>query len=115
MTVSIGIVFASIEEKTQEILSYLITYQNTLQKSFEFRLLSCPDDDPFLKLLQRKPGPTHDEAAKKVDRFVLRVNAFCAQEATSYGLQTERVDKIVILTNTRSATIISRRAILPSI
>jgi hypothetical protein len=36
MTVSIGVVFGSMERETRDILSYLITYQNTLQRSFEF-------------------------------------------------------------------------------
>lgn len=101
MTVSIGVVFASMEQKTQEILSYLITYQNTLQSSFEFRLISYPEDDPLVDLLRQKPGPTHDEAATKADDFAVRVNAFCAKGANSFGLQTERIDKIVLLTNTR--------------
>src|ERR1700732_3560663 len=102
MTVSIGVVFASMEQKTIEILSYLITYQNTLQNSFEFRIISYPEeDDPLLNLLQQKPGPTHLEVVTKADDFTARVNAFCAMEANAYGLQTEQIDKIVLLTDTR--------------
>ena len=83
MTVSIGVVFASIEQETQEILSYLITYQNTLQKSFEFRLVSYSvDDDPLLNLLQQKPRPHHDEAAAGGEDFASRVKEFYALQAT---------------------------------
>ena len=103
MAVSIGVVFASMEQETQEILSYLITYQNTLQKSFEFRLVSYPGDDPFLNLLQQKPGPNHDEAAAGAEDFALRVKEFSALQADLYRLQTEQIDKIVLLTNTRFA------------
>jgi hypothetical protein len=101
MTVSIGVVFGSMERETRDILSYLITYQNTLQRSFEFRLVSCPADHPLLNLLRQRPGPTHFEAVAQIDDFVLRVNASCAEEANSYGLQAEQIDKIVLLTNTR--------------
>jgi hypothetical protein len=101
MTVSIGVVFASMEQKTQEILSYLITYQNTLQNSFEFRLVSYPVDDPLFNLLRQRPGPTHREAVAKAVDFTVRVKAFCANEADSYGQQTEPIDKIVLLTSTR--------------
>jgi hypothetical protein len=101
MTVSIAVVFAPMEQEIRDILSYLITYQNTLQRSFEFWLVSYPTDDPLLNLLRQRPAPTHDEAITKANDFVLRVNALCAKEANSYGLQTERIDKIVLLTNTR--------------
>jgi hypothetical protein len=101
MPVSIGIVFASMDRETQEILSYLITYQNTLQSSFEFRLVSCPTDDPFLNLLRQRPGPAHHDVVSEVNDFVVRLNALSADEANSYYLPTEQIDKIVILTNTR--------------
>jgi hypothetical protein len=101
MTISIGVVFGSMERETQDILSYLITYQNTLQSSFEFRLVSCPIDDPLLDLLRQNPGPTHDEAIEKADDFTRRVSELCAEEANSYDLRIEKIDKIVLLTNTR--------------
>src|SRR5262249_33769157 len=102
MTVSIGVIFASIEQKTQDVLSYLITYQNTLQNSFQFRLMSyADDDDRLLNLLQRKLAPTHREAAADAKEFAARVNASCAEEADSYGLRAEHVDKVVLLTDTR--------------
>jgi hypothetical protein len=101
MTVSIGVAFGSMDRQTQDILSYLITHQNTLQRSFEFRLVSCAEDAPLLEVLRQSPGPTRNEAAAKADDFVVRVNALCAEEANSYGLQIEPIDKVVLLTNTR--------------
>jgi hypothetical protein len=70
-------------------------------KVVRVRLVSCPADHPLLNLLRQRPGPTHFEAVAQIDDFVLRVNASCAEEANSYGLQAEQIDKIVLLTNTR--------------
>ena len=101
MAVSIGVVFAAFESSTEDILSYLITFQNSIQNSFEFRLLSAPTPDPFISLLQRIVPPTHEEAEGEVDAFVARVKAHDASEAASYGLMAQPVDKIVLFSNTR--------------
>jgi hypothetical protein len=96
----IGIVFGPFEEVTQNILSYLLIYQNTLQQSFEFRILACPPDDPFLQLLARDPPPGHLDAEKKIDDFLSRVRSWNDEEAESYELDPVCADRIVLLSNT---------------
>jgi len=101
MPKSIGVVFASIETNVQDILAFLTTYQNTLQGTFEFRLLSCPDEDDFVDLLSRPEPPTHAQAAAEIPGFVSRIKAAQVAEASDYGLSNELIDKVVVLTGIR--------------
>jgi hypothetical protein len=101
MPKSIGVVFASIETNVQDILAFLTTYQNTLQGTFEFRLLSCPDEDDFVDLLSRPEPPTHAQAAAEMPGFVSRIKAAQVAEASDYGLSNELIDKVVVLTGIR--------------
>src|ERR1043166_9423908 len=101
MTTSIGVVFGPMDESTIGILSYLITCQNALQQSFEFRIISCPEDDPFLESLSATPAPAHDEIVPGFVDLLTRVTAWNRQIAKSYDLEVISFDKVVLLTDVR--------------
>ena len=101
MTKSIGVIFAFAQQDIEQVLSYLITYQNSLQKSFEFRLLPCPERDPFIDLLGRNPAPTHTDVAGEAGAFAKRVIEAGDEEAAEYDLVADPIDKIVVLTDIR--------------
>jgi hypothetical protein len=89
------------EDLTKEVLSCLFLFQNTLQKTFEFRLLSQNDDDPFIAELSARPGPTWDDLSLKATHFFPRLRKWNEQTAAEYNLSADRADKIVLLTSTR--------------
>jgi hypothetical protein len=89
------------EDLTKEVLSCLLLFQNTLQKTFEFRLLSRDDDDPFIAGLSAQPGPTWDDLSDKAVHFFPRLRKWNEQVAAAYELSADQVDMTVVLTNTR--------------
>jgi small basic protein len=89
------------EKVTQNILSYLFVYQNTVQKTFEFRLLSGPSDDPIISILSAAPAPDHRLAALEMARFIPRLNAWFEDGAKSYQLKATPIDSFVLLTDVR--------------
>jgi hypothetical protein len=95
----IGIVFGPFDTIAQNILSYLLIYQNSIQKTFEFRVLHAPDNDPFFHLLSE--ALSHTVAEQEIGAFVSRVHAWNEQEAEVYQLASERVDKLIVLANAR--------------
>jgi len=99
MTTTIGIVFGDFAETPQEILSYLLIFQNTLQSSFEFRILPTPDDD-FIRLLSSEQPPNHAEVEEKIDRFLFNLRTQNNSAARAYGLDPVAVDKVILLTDT---------------
>jgi len=98
-TVPIGIVFGQMEDLTQDVLSYLLLYQNSLQKTFEFRILAGPSDDPFIEHLRL--GVTHSAVIADCHAYMRRVIDSNRAEAEEFGLKAEPVQKIVLLTDTR--------------
>jgi hypothetical protein len=98
-TVPIGIVFGQMEDLTRNVLSYLLLYQNNLQKTFEFRILSAPEADPFIE--QLRLGVTHLEAVAGCNAYMRRVIDSNRVEAEGFELNMEPVQKIVLLTDTR--------------
>jgi hypothetical protein len=99
VTTAIGIVFGQMEDLTLEVLTYLLIYQNSIQKTFEFRILAAPQNDPFIERLAS--GVTHQEAVADCHAYMRRVIDFNDARASAYGLRADPVAKIVLLTNTR--------------
>src|SRR5271170_6932947 len=100
MPTTIGVAFGAFEQATKEILSYLLVYQNTVQGSFEFRILSGPDDDPFIELLSGDRPPDHREIERQIGPFLSRLKSWNNSQARGYELDPVTVDKIVLLTDT---------------
>jgi hypothetical protein len=100
MRKAIGIVFGRFDESAKEVLSYLLVYQNTLQKTFEFRILSAPDDDPFFEMLSKDSPPYHDAVYPQIKEFLSRLKSWNRTEANSFRLEEVKVDKVVVLTDT---------------
>lgn len=100
MPITIGVVFGSFEEVAKDVLSYLLVYQNTIQKTFEFRILSCSPSDSFLALLNADRAPSHVEIEQQVGDFLSRVKSWNDSQAEAFGLDPVRVDKVALLTNT---------------
>jgi hypothetical protein len=100
MRTAIGIVFGHFDESAKDILSYLLVYQNKLQKTFEFRILSAPGDDPFLELLSATSPPGHGEIYPQISGFLSRLKSWNRTEAHSFGLEEVEVNKVVVLTDT---------------
>lgn len=101
MTTSIGIVFGSMDKIVRDILAYLFVYQNSIQKTFEFRILSCPSGDPFISRLSANPAPTWENVVPEMDKFVSRVKTTNARNAKSYRLHLDSLDAIILLNDTR--------------
>jgi hypothetical protein len=97
-TMSIGIVFERMEDLTRDVLSYLLLYQNSIQRTFEFRILSAPEDDPFIH--QLAAGVTHFEAVKDCSAYIQRVKDSNRAGAEAFDLEVEELKKIVLLTDT---------------
>ena len=95
----IGVVFGPIDAVAQDILSYLLVYQNSVQKSFEFRILPAPENDPFFHLLSK--APPHTKVAPQIDAFLSRIRAWNEKNAEVYDLASEWVDKAIVLADTR--------------
>jgi hypothetical protein len=100
MVTRIGIVFGPMDAITKNIISYLLTYENSLQVTFEFRILLCPNKDTFVNtLIAKRPHPTVENVAE-VNDFFSRVISLNEANAASYDIDFEEVDAIVLLTNT---------------
>jgi hypothetical protein len=95
----IGVVFGPLDAVVQDILSYLLIYQNSLQKTFEFRVLPAPDDDEFFDRLSA--SPSHTEVEQEIGSFVSRLRAWNEENAEDYGLTSEWVDKVIVLADAR--------------
>jgi hypothetical protein len=100
VSTKIGILFGQFDEVAQDILSYLLIYQSTQQKSFEFIILSCPEDDPFVAMLCREPAPGHAEARTRAEEFFDRIKFRNESAAKEYELKASQCDKLVLLTDT---------------
>jgi hypothetical protein len=74
-------------------------YQNSIQKTFEFRILASPDNDPFIERLAS--GVTHLDAVSDCHAYARRVIDFNGAEANAFGLDADSVAKIILLTDTR--------------
>lgn len=99
MPTTIGIIFGPFNESAKEALSFLLIYQNTIQKTFEFHILSYPPHDPFLEILSADSAPKHADVYPHIDDFLSRVKSWNNSEAESFGLDKVEVDKIVLLTD----------------
>jgi hypothetical protein len=98
-TISIGIIFERMEDLTRDVLSYLLLYQNSIQRTFEFRILSAPEDDPFIDRLAS--GVTHIDAVQDCQAYMQRVKDLNIARAQAFDLEAEQLETIVLVTDTR--------------
>jgi hypothetical protein len=96
-TIRIGVMIAPLGSgDDHRALEYLLLYQNTLQKSFEFHLLTVPDD-PLIDEFNPNQSPDSDEVEKKMPDFIKKFRKILAEDASDFGLDQDPVGPIIIL------------------
>lgn len=103
MTAAIGITFGPLEPTTKNVLSFLLICQNSIQRTFEFRIYECPPNDPLLSRLHNGTELTHLSIATEMSNFANRVKTFNETRADLYGIKCTEADTIVIITNSTLA------------
>ncbi len=97
--VRIGVLIHALQPLPTRVLSYLITYQNTLQSSFLFEVLPSPDADPFLAKLAASNIGDHESIVPEVDQFVTRYKQWLNGQSERYNLKVVDFDTIAILSD----------------
>lgn len=100
MAIAVDIVFGQMEPLVEDVLSYLIVYQNTIQATFEFRIATLQGDDPFIAMLSASAIRSSD-AEQELPEFIRRTRTWNDDEAVSYGLSPQKMDHLILLSHTR--------------
>src|SRR5438445_2624282 len=97
----IGVVITTLEGIDTTALKYLILYQNTLQKSFQFELLPVDERDKFLSALDSRAPVKRESIEKQMDAFLVRYKKWLENYASSFDLTPSLPDTYVILSTAR--------------
>jgi hypothetical protein len=82
----VGVVFGGLGKLNVAALKYLIVHLNTLQRSFEFEILTSKVDDPLIGFLGKKGILNRDKCREMLSAFRSRVIDHVAEESKAYQL-----------------------------
>ncbi len=100
--VRIGVILTELGGLNSTALKYLILYQNTLQKTFQFELLPVPDSgDKFLGQLDSPVPIDREKIEKQMDAFVSRYKKWLEKQAEDFDITPTLPDGYVIMSTVK--------------
>jgi hypothetical protein len=101
--IKIGILLTDLGGMDVRALKYLLVFQNTIQTSFEFRLMPYDKDNPLFYFLNSNTYVSRSEVIAEGDLFIKKYQFWLEEYALNYGLECSYPDGVVILSTCKLA------------